>query len=69
MCSPVSLQFITARELLPTKHPGADKGSLSRVPAQVSSQVRRLPIYLPAAAYMAHVLFLLAHVRSPTTYN
>lgn len=61
VCPPVSLQLVTPGEPLPTEHPVADKRSLSAVPAQVSSQVRRLPVDLSTVGDVADVLLLLAH--------
>lgn len=65
VCSPVSLQLVAACEPLAAKHPAADKRSLPRVPAQVCSQVRRLPVHFPAAHNVADVLLLLASAGSP----
>lgn len=64
VCSPMSLQFVAACEPLATKHPAADKRSLPRVPAQVCSQVRRLPVHFPAAHNVADVLLLLTSAGS-----
>lgn len=64
MCSPVSLQLVAACEPLAAKHPAADKRSLPRVPAQVCSQVRRLPVHFAAAHNVADVLLLLASAGS-----
>ena len=61
VCPPVSLQLVAPGESLPAVHPVADEGSLSAVPAQVSSQMRRLPVDFPAAGDMADVLLLLPH--------
>lgn len=61
VCPPVSLQLVAPGESLPTEHPVTDEGSLSAVPAQVSPQVRRLPVNLPAAGDVADVLLLLPH--------
>lgn len=61
MCPPVSLQLVAPGEPLPAEHPVADEGSLSTVPAQVSSEVRRLPVNLPAAGDVADMLLLLPH--------
>lgn len=61
MCPPVSLQLVAPSEPLPAEHPVADEGSLSAVPAQVGSQVRRLPVNLAAAGDVAYMLLLLPH--------
>lgn len=61
MCPPVSLQLVAPGEPLPTEHPVADEGSLSAVPAQVGSEVRRLAVNLAAAGNVAYVLLLLPH--------
>lgn len=63
VCPPVSLQLVAPGEPLPTEHPVADEGSLSAVPAQVSSEMRRLPVNLPAAHDVADMLLLLPHAR------
>lgn len=63
MCSPVSLQFVAPGEPLAAEHPVADERSLSAVPAQVSSEVGRLPVDLPAAGDVADMLLLLPHAR------
>lgn len=52
----VSLELVGAGEALSTEEPLANEGPLAGVPAQVGPQVRRLPIYLVAARYVAHVL-------------
>ncbi len=62
MCSLVPLQLIGASEAFPAEGPGADEGPLSGVPAQVCSQVRRLPIHLLTAGNMTDVLLLLTGV-------
>lgn len=59
VCPPVSLQLVAPSEPLPAEHPVADEWSLSAVPAQVSPEMRRLPINLPAASDVADMLLLL----------
>lgn len=52
----VPLQLVRAREALSAKEPLANEGPLAGVPAQVGSQVGRLPVHLVAARYVADVL-------------
>lgn len=61
VCPPVSLQLVAPGEPLPAEHPVADEGPLPAVPAQVSSEMRRLPVNFPAAGDVADVLLLLPH--------
>lgn len=63
MCPPVSLQLVAPGEPLAAEHPVADERSLSAVPAQVSSEMGRLPVNLPAAGNVADMLLLLPHAR------
>lgn len=65
VCPPVSLKLVAPGEPLAAVHPVANEGPLSAVPAQVSSQVRRLAVDLPAAGDVADVLLLLAHAGAP----
>lgn len=55
----VPLQLVGAREALATEQPVTHKRPLSRMPAQVRFQVRRLAINFPTARNVADVLFLL----------
>jgi len=55
----VTLQLIRTCEPLPTVGPVALEGAFPRVPAEMSPQVRRLAIDLPAARVVANVLLLL----------
>lgn len=61
----VALQLIAAGESLATVAPGADEGPLPRVPAQVGTQVRCLPINLSTTWDVANMLLFLAHTRAP----
>lgn len=67
VCPPVSLQLVAPGEPLPAEHPVADERPLPAVPAQVSSEVGRLAVNLPAADNVADVLLLLSHARPPVT--
>lgn len=51
----VPLELIGAGEPLTAEEPIANEGSLPRVPAQVSLQMRRLAVYFAAAGDMAAV--------------
>lgn len=53
------LKLVAPGEAFPAEDPVADERSLSRVPAQVSSQVRRFTVNLPTALHVTHVLLLL----------
>lgn len=64
VCPPVSLQLVAPGEPLSAEHPVADEGSLSTMPAQVSSEVGRLPVDLPTASDVADVLLFLPHART-----
>lgn len=54
----VPLQLVAPREAFSTEDPVADERPLPGVPAQVSSQVRRLAVDFPAALHVAHMLLL-----------
>lgn len=69
VCPPVSLELVAPGESLPAEHPVADKGSLSAVPAEVGSQVRRLPVHLPTASDVAYMLLLLPHSRTSVSHR
>ena len=60
VCSQVPLQLVGPGEPLPAEQPVAHEGSLSRVPSQVSFQVRGLAVHFTAARDVAvvNVLFL-----------
>lgn len=58
----VPLQLVRPGEAFATEKPVAHERTLPRVPPQVSFQVRRLAVNLPAARYVADVLFLLARL-------
>lgn len=64
VCPPVSLELVAPGESLPAEHPVADKGSLTAVPAEVGSQVRRLSVHLATASDVAYMLLLLPHSRT-----
>lgn len=64
VCPPVSLELVAPGESLPAEHPVADEGSLSTVPAEVGSQVRRLSVHLATASDVAYMLLLLPHSRT-----
>jgi len=61
----MALQFVRPRERLPAEEPRAGEGSLAGVPAQVSLQMRRLPVDLGTAGNVADVLSLSADRRRP----
>lgn len=61
VCSAVTLEFVATGESLATVTPRANEGSLSWMPAQVSSEVRRLTVHLTAPWDVTNVLFLLSH--------
>lgn len=67
MCSQMPLQFIGSRESLATKQPVADKRPLTRMPAQMRLQMRRLPVHFPASRNVAGVDVLLAEVCASWT--
>lgn len=69
MCSPVPLKFITAGKPFAAKHPSANKWTLPRMPAEVSSQVRCLPIHFSTTWYVADVLFLFPQISAPVEMN
>lgn len=58
VCPAVPLKLVAPREAFSAEDPVADEGPLSGVPAQVSSQVRRLAVDFPAALHVTHVLLL-----------
>ena len=64
VCSQVPLQLVRPGEPLPAEQPVAHEGSLSRVPSQVSFQVRGLAVHLPAAWDVAVVEVLLPEMSS-----
>lgn len=59
MCPAMPLKLVAPGEAFPAEDPVADERPLSRMPAQVSPQVRRFSVNLPATLHMTHVLFLL----------
>lgn len=61
VCSPVTLEFIRSGKPLPTKQPIAKERPLSRMPAQMRSQMRSLAVHLVAAGYVTNVLLLAIH--------
>lgn len=62
VCPAVPLKLVAPGEAFSTKDPVANEGPLSSVPAQVSSQVRRLAVDFPAALHVTHVLLLFRRV-------
>lgn len=57
------LEFVRPGEALPAEQPIADERPLSRVPAQMRLQVRRLTVNLPATGNVATVDVLLPQVH------
>lgn len=58
VCPAMSLKLVAPGKAFPAKDPVTDKRSLSRVPAQVSSQMGRLTVDLSATLHVTHVLLL-----------
>lgn len=58
VCPEVSLQFVRSSETFAAIQPVADERSLSRVPANVGTEVRGLSVDLRAVRIVTDVLFL-----------
>lgn len=68
MCSSVPLELITTGKPLATKHPSTNKWTLSRMPAEMSSQMWCFSIYFSTTRYVTDVLFLFPQTGAPVKW-